>query len=58
MEEHLIGAVHIEEDVVRDINIITSQGPATAMEFALSIVEFFKGKEAAEEIAEELLMKR
>ena len=58
MEEHLIGAVHIEEDVVRDINIITSQGPATAMEFALSIVEFFKGKEAAEEIAEDLLMRR
>lgn len=56
MEEHLIGAEHVEEDVVRDINIITSRGPATAMDFALAIVEFFKGKEAADEIARDLLM--
>ncbi len=56
MEEHLIGAEHVEEDVVRDINIITSRGPSTAMAFGLAIVEFFKGKEAADEVAKGLLM--
>ena len=47
---------YIDIPVVRDINIITSQGPGTAMQFALAIVGFFKGEEAAENIAEGLLL--
>lgn len=35
------------EKVVVDGNIITSQGPGTAMDFALQIVEFLLGKEKA-----------
>ena len=56
MEEELKGAEHLDFPVVRDMNIITSQGPATAMKFALAIVSYFKGKEVADELEEDLLM--
>lgn len=56
LEERLAGAEYIDDDVVRDINIITGRGPAAAMDFALSIVEFFKGKEKADELAADLLI--
>lgn len=56
MEEELKGAEAMDFPVVRDVNIITSQGPATAMKFAKTIVEYFKGKEAGEALAEDLLM--
>lgn len=36
--------------VVIDGNIITSQGPGTSIDFALSIVEFFMGKKKAENL--------
>ena len=41
--------------VVVDGNIITSQGPATAMEFALSIVEKIIGKAAAKKVSKHAL---
>lgn len=55
MEAELKGAVYVDEKVVVDGHIITSQGPATAMVFALKIIELLKGKEEAETIADELL---
>ncbi|MDO4352675.1 MAG: DJ-1/PfpI family protein, partial [Clostridia bacterium] len=42
--------------VQTDGNIITSQGPGTAMEFALEIIRTVKGEAAADEIRKELLM--
>lgn len=45
------------EDVVVDQNIITSRGPATAMVFALTIVEKLKGKEICEKLKNDLLFK-
>lgn len=41
--------------VVADGNIITSQGPATAMEFAFSIVEKLIGKDTAKKIRKHAL---
>lgn len=38
------------ERVVVDGNIITSQGPGTAMEFALKIVEHVKGKQMSDKL--------
>jgi len=54
-EEELSGAEVMPDDVVQDQGIITSRGPATAMPFALAIIESIKGKEAADEIASGLL---
>ena len=46
-----------DKRVVVDGNVITSQGPATAMEFALKLVEILSGKDKAKEIKEQLLFK-
>lgn len=43
--------------VVVDGNCITSQGPGTAMEFAVELVRQLLGPEKADEIAKPLLMK-
>ena len=44
-----------DDRVVVDGNIITSQGPGTAMEFALSIVQYLMGKSAATKLRKELI---
>lgn len=43
------------ERVVVDGNIVTSQGPGTAMEFALKIVEILLGSSAASRLKRELI---
>lgn len=55
MEERLTGAEPQEDLVVVDGNLITSKGPATAMPFAIRLVEILKGKDAADQLAEGLL---
>ncbi len=56
MEGRIPDAVYCpDEDVVRDGNIITSRGPATAMKFALFLVEVLAGRKTAEEVASGLL---
>lgn len=44
-------------DVVVDGNVITSQGPGTAMAFAVKLVDVLFGEEKAKAIAKELLFK-
>jgi 4-methyl-5(b-hydroxyethyl)-thiazole monophosphate biosynthesis len=56
MEDELGYAQYIEEEnVVVDGNIITSQGPATAMPFALKLIEVLKGKNISRKIGQDLL---
>ncbi len=43
------------DKVVVDGNIVTSQGPGTAIEFGLKIVEQFQGKAAAERLRQEVV---
>lgn len=57
MESELTGAEYVDEKVVVDGNLITSQGPATAMFFVLKIIELLKNKKEADAIAEDLLLK-
>lgn len=57
MEANLKGAVHTPGKVVRDGNIITSKGPGTAMDFALSLIGFLCGEAKASEVAAGLLYK-
>lgn len=56
-ENQCHGAELSGENVVRDGNIITSRGPATAMEFAIELVRAVAGNEAAEKTAQGLLLK-
>lgn len=42
----------------KDKQVITSQGPATAVYFALEIIETMKGKAARDEVAEGLLLEQ
>ncbi len=45
-----------DKNVVIDENIITSKGPATAMEFSLHLLKLLCGDEKYKEIKEQLLM--
>ncbi|NDY42400.1 DJ-1/PfpI family protein [Dissulfurirhabdus thermomarina] len=40
----------VDERVVQDGTVITSQGPGTAMEFAMKLVEYLCGREKVEEV--------
>lgn len=50
------GSNPIQDLVVIDDNIITSRGPATALPFALKIVEKLVGKQIAESVRKKTLM--
>ena len=55
MEATLAGAQRSDERVVVDGKVITSQGPGTAMEFAIKLVEVLAGKNKADEVTKEVL---
>lgn len=54
--EMLTATTRRTERVVVDGNIVTSQGPGTAMEFALKLIELVDGKEKAESIGKGLVL--
>ena len=56
MESNLKGAQPVDEKVVKDGNIITSQGPGTAMYFALAIVEELCGSAVSEDLRKDLIL--
>lgn len=47
---------YVDEPVVVDQNLVTSQGPGTAMAFALALVELVAGREKREQVAAGLLV--
>lgn len=47
---------YLEDRVVVDGRIVTSRGPATAMDFALRLAELFCGAEKAQEVRRAVLM--
>ncbi|MDO8727844.1 MAG: DJ-1/PfpI family protein [Candidatus Methanoperedens sp.] len=55
MENELKNAVYVDKTVVVDGNILTSQGPGTAMEFALELLKRLTGEKKALEVQEKLL---
>lgn len=55
MEDELTGARPVSGNVVKSGQLITSKGPGTAMEFALSLIAELKGQETAEEIQKQLV---
>ncbi len=55
MEDELEDAEYVDRRVVEDGNIMTSQGPGTAMEFALAILKRLAGERKAGEVKEKLI---
>ncbi len=51
------GAIPVNERVVVDGNVITGKGPGAALEFALAVIGLLRGKEKAEEIKAQMLIK-
>lgn len=54
---NLAGFAGDKSNVVRDENVMTSRGPATAMEFALAIVKDLAGENVYDEVKAGLLFK-
>ncbi len=54
-KEQFGSSEYLEDDVVKDKNIITSRGVGTAIEFSLTLVSELAGKEKAEEVREKIL---
>jgi len=54
--DRLSGCTFVDQPVVVDGNCITSQGPATALEFALTLVEQLAGKAIRNSVAEAMLL--
>lgn len=55
VENEIKNPNYVCENVVQDGNIITSRGPATALEFAYYLAEIFVGKEKALEVKKGML---
>ena len=55
MENKLAGAKYKKDTVVVDGKIITSKGPGTAMEFALTLVEIIRGRAIASTLKKDLI---
>lgn len=54
--DRLSGCVFVDQPVVVDGNCITSQGPGTALEFALTLVEQLAGRAMRRQVAEAMLV--
>ena len=49
------GATYVEDRVVVDGKVVTSRGPGTALEFALTLVRLLKDEAAAKELKQAML---
>ena len=52
----LVGAIYKEDMVVRDGNIITSRGPATAVYLAMEMIKYIQGEEKLRELRKAILL--
>lgn len=57
IQGQLENCIYSEETVVVDNNITTSRGPATALTFALELVNLLKDKETKENLKKQMLVK-
>ncbi|MFN7064735.1 MAG: DJ-1 family glyoxalase III [Aquificaceae bacterium] len=54
--EEIKPAQFVDQPVVEDENIVTSQGPGTALEFGLRLAQRLVGKETTKEVARRMLV--
>ena len=57
-DSFLKGANYVQDRVVVDGRVITSRGPGTALEFALTLVGLLKGADAERTLQERMLVER
>jgi 4-methyl-5(b-hydroxyethyl)-thiazole monophosphate biosynthesis len=55
VKDQLVTGSYVDQRVVVDGRVVTSQGPGTAMEFSLKLVEMFVGRAKMEEVREDIL---
>jgi protein deglycase len=55
-ESQLAGAILVKRPVIQDGNIITANGPGSAIKFALQIVGFFAGNGPADQISKDMML--
>lgn len=55
VKDQLVTGSYVDQRVVVDGRVVTSQGPGTAMEFSLKLVELFAGRAKMEEVREDIL---
>ncbi len=55
--DRLSGCVFVDQSVVVDGNLTTAQGPAAALEFALTLVERLAGRAARRKVGEAMLLR-
>jgi 4-methyl-5(b-hydroxyethyl)-thiazole monophosphate biosynthesis len=55
VKDQLVTGSYVDQRVVVDGRVVTSQGPGTAMEFSLKLVELFAGRAKMEEVKEDIL---
>lgn len=58
LADKLVSGNYIDANVVKDDNIITSQGFGTAIDLGLAIVEHFNGTEAANKLQYDVMYRR
>jgi 4-methyl-5(b-hydroxyethyl)-thiazole monophosphate biosynthesis len=57
-DSYLAGADYVEDRVVVDRKVVTSRGPGTALEFALTLVGLLAGEAVERQLAEGMLCHR
>jgi protein deglycase len=57
LENELNGGMFVEQEVVRDGNIITSRGAGTAVSFALELISYLINPEAAAKVQSSIVYK-
>lgn len=56
LENELTGAIVTKEKVTKDGKIITSRGMGTSIDFALALLEEFKGNDVAKDMAKRIML--
>lgn len=57
-DKYLQGASYVEDRVVVDGRVVTSRGPGTALDFALTLVGLLRGEETEKDLETKMLVER
>ena len=58
MEEYLVGAEPMKDEVVVDGNVVTSRAPGTAIPFALELAELLTDEKTAADLTKDIVFRQ